>query len=106
MAVLFLTDDPSAEMWNAVAVQAPGIGTAVRYSSSTTSSSQLPSARASQPSAQPTLSMPLQRPAQTLCSTSVITSPRMTATQRQPVIMPGHAGPVFVGQFGMLPVPS
>ena len=45
-------------------------------------------------------SVPPQRPGQTLCSTSVTTSPRITANQRQPVIVPGQAAPVFVGQFG------
>ena len=96
-----MPDVASAEMWNAVAVQSPGIGTAVRYTGSATSSSQLPSARASNLSTQATLSMPLQRPGQTLCSSTVTTSPRMTTSQRQPVIVPGHAAPVFVGQFGM-----
>jgi len=90
-------------LWNAVAVQAPGIGT-VRYSSSASSSGQLPPVRASNPSTLSTSTMPLQRPGQTLCSTSVTTSPRVTANQRQPVIVPGQAAPVFVGQFGNLPV--
>jgi len=87
----------------AVAVPAPGIGTAVRYSSSSASSTQLPSARPSNPPIQATVSVPLQRPGLTLCSTSVTTSPRMTTSQRQPVVVPGHAAPVFVGQFGMHP---
>jgi len=93
-------DVASGDMWNAVAVQAPGVGTAARYSSSI-SSSQLPSIRASNPSTQATLSLPLPRQGQTLCSTNVTTSPRITTSQRQPVIVPGHAAPVFVGQFGM-----
>jgi len=49
--------------------------------------------------------MPLQRTGQTLCSTNVTTSPRVTANQRQPVIVPGQAAPVFVGQFGMRNLP-
>jgi len=91
-------------MWNTVAVQAPGVG-AVRYSSSVSSSGQLPSVRASNPSTLATSSMPLQRSGQTLCSTSVTTSPRVTASQRQPVIVPGQPAPVFVGQFGMCSLP-
>jgi len=86
-------------LWNAVAVQAPGIG-AARYSGSVSSSGQLPSVRASNPSTLAGVSVPLQRPGQTLCSTSMTTSPRITANQRQPVIVPGQAAPVFVGQFG------
>ena len=95
-----MLDVTDVSLCNAVAVQAPGIGT-VRYSSSVSSSGQLPSVRASNPSTLAVSSVPLQRPGQTLCSTSVTTSPRITANQRQPIIVPGQAAPVFVGQFGI-----
>jgi len=86
---------------NTVAVQAAGIG-AARYSSSVSTSGQLPSVRASNPSTLAGTSVPVQRlGSQSLCSASVTTSPRVTASQRQPVIVPGQAAPVFMGQFGM-----
>ena len=91
---------PSVTNVYAVAVQAPGIG-AVRYSSSVSSSGQLSSVRVSNPSTLAGSSVPLQRAVQTVCSTNVTTSPRITANQRQPVIVPGQAAPVLVGQFGM-----
>ena len=91
-------------LWNAVAVQAPGIaGAGARYSSTVSSSGQVPSVRASNLSTLAGTSVPAQRPgSQTVCSTNVTTtSPRVTASQRQPVIVPGQAAPVFMGQFGM-----